>query len=239
MGGVNEPSLQRLMDLFQIPINVGGNCFGLAGHREGGERRFGIVRGQRLDRSHALRQGLRDLGCMPRHPDAGAIDATATAVDEDAIHHDVQVLLPVIHLVIAEKDLAEPWSVSLYAGIALVLFDRGAAAENQTAGTTCQYRGAHVAEAGIDGDGLFGYARLHERLGHPVGRPGLLRAGLQHQADLHRNDRQPQGMHARRIARQDHAEHGRLRLVANRHAALLNAEAARQNGQIQSPRERV
>ena len=73
-------------------------------------------------------------------------------------------------------------------------------------------------------------------LGHAVRRPRLLRARLEHQADLHRNDRQPQRVHAGRVRRQHHAEHRRLRLVADRHAALL-AVAAREDVEIEPARE--
>ena len=89
-------------------------------------------------------------------------------------------------------------------------------------------RRADVAAAGIDRDGLARDAGLEERLGHAVRRPRLLRARLEHQADLHRDDRQPQRVHAGRVRRQHQAEHRGLRLVADRHAALF-AVAARQD----------
>ena len=130
-------------------------------------------------------------------PDAGAVDAAAAAVDEDAVGHDVEVLLPLIDLVVAEEDLAEAGAVRLHARVALVLLDGRGAAEDQAARAVLQHRGADVAEAGVDGDGLLRNAGLDERAGHAIGRPRLLRAGLEHEADLHRNDRQPERVNAR------------------------------------------
>ena len=66
-----------------------------------------------------------------------------------------------------------------------------------------------------------------ERRGHAVRRPRLLRARLEHQADLHRDDRQPQRVHAGRIRRQHQPEHRALRLVADRHAALFAVARSR------------
>ena len=71
-----------------------------------------------------------------------------------AVDHDVEVLLPVIDLVVAEQDLAEAGAVRLHARVALVLLDRGGAAEDQAARAVLQHGRADVAEAGIDGDGL-------------------------------------------------------------------------------------
>jgi len=46
-------------------------------------------------------------------------------------------------------------------------------------------------------------------------------------------------VHTGRIARQHHAEHGRLRLITYRHAAFLHAESALENGDVQPAREGV
>src|SRR5205085_11268955 len=119
---------------------------------------------------------------------------TAAAVDEDAVHHDVEVFAPVVHLVVAEEDLAEAGAVRLDARVALVLLDGGGAAEDEAARAVGEDGGADVAEAGVDGDGLAGDAGLDERLRHAVRGPGLLRAGLEDEANLHGDDRQPEGM---------------------------------------------
>jgi len=76
--------------------------------------------------------------------------------------------------------------------------------------------GAHFSGAGINADGLAGNAGFGKRRRHPIGRPRLLRAGLEDQADLHGDDRQPERMHARRIARQHHAEHRAMTPVRQR-----------------------
>ena len=44
--------------------------------------------------------------------------------------------------------------------------------------------------------GLAAFAGLDEGIGHSKRRPRLLGSGLEHEADLQRNDRQPQGVHA-------------------------------------------
>src|SRR5262249_31938391 len=160
----------------------------------------GILRRQRLDRAHALGQGLGNFAPVPRYPDAGTVDATPAAVDQDAFDHDVQVLLPVIDLVIAEDDLAESGAVSLDARIALVLLNGGGAAEDQATRAMSQHRGADVAQTGIDGHGVLGHPGLNEGLRHAIRSPRLLRARLENQADLERDNWQPKGVHARRVA---------------------------------------
>ena len=79
---------------------------------------------------------------------------------------------------------------------------------------------------GIDRDRLARDAGLEERLGHAIRRPRLLRTGLEDQADLQRDDRQPQRVHARRIRRQHQADDRALRLIADRHAALFAVAGA-------------
>ena len=66
-----------------------------------------------------------------------------------------------------------------------------------------------------------GNPRLEERLGHPVRRPGLLRPRLEHEPDLHRDNRQPERVHARRIRWQDETEDRTLGLETDRHAAFF------------------
>src|SRR5207247_372168 len=82
-----------------------------------------------------------------------------------------------VHLVVTEQDLAEAGAVRLHARVALVLFDRRRAAEDQAARATVQHSRPHVAQTGIDGDSLARHARLNERLAHAVGRPGFLGSG--------------------------------------------------------------
>ena len=98
---------------------------------------FGIFRRQRLDRARcAAARASAIFLRVPRRPDAGAVDAAAAAVDEDAVGHDVEVLLPFVDLVVAQQDLAEAGAVGLHARVALVLLDRGRAAEDQAARAT-------------------------------------------------------------------------------------------------------
>ena len=70
-----------------------------------------------------------------------------------------------------------------------------------------------------------------------IWRPRLLRPGLEHEPDLHRDDRQPEGVDAWRIRRQHEPEHRTLRLKADRHAALF-AVARRQHVEREPARQR-
>src|SRR5207249_9388715 len=133
---------------------------------------------------------------VARRPDAGAVDAAAAAVEEHAVRHDVDVLLPVVHHVVAEYDLAEPGSVDLHTRIAFVTLDGGRAAENHAAAAAPDYLGAHVTEAGINRDRFLWHARFRKCRSHAVRRPGLLRTGLEQQSNLHRDHGQPKRMHA-------------------------------------------
>ena len=128
----------------------------------------------------------------------------------DAVDHQVEVLLPVVDLVVAQQDLAEAGAVGLHARVALVLLDGRRAAEDQAARAVLQHRGADVARR-RDRCAMasLGDAGLEERLRHAIRRPRLLRAGLEHQADLQRDDRQPERVHAGRVRRQHHAQHRR------------------------------
>src|SRR5262245_22606609 len=95
------------------------------------------------------RQPSRDRVCnltrVATCPNAGAIDAAAAAVDENALHHHVEIILPVVHLVVAEKDLGKSRPVSLHAWIAAVSIDSGRSAEDQTAIAAIQHGRADIA----------------------------------------------------------------------------------------------
>src|SRR5689334_9864664 len=121
---------------------------------------------------------------MPRCPHAGAVDAATAGVLEDAVYHDVEVLRPLIHEVIAEDDLAETRAMRLDAGIALVLLDGGGAAEDQATRAVLQHCRTDLAQAGIDGDRFFRDTGLDEGAGHAVWGPGFLWTGLEDESDL-------------------------------------------------------
>jgi len=125
----------------------------------------------------------------------------------------------------------------LDARVASVAVHRRRAAEDQAARTALEHGRSDVAFARIDRDGLAGNAGREERFGHAERRPRLLRSGLEHQADLHRDDGQPERVHAGRVGREDQPEHRAFGLVADRHAAFL-AVASRQHVQIEIARER-
>ena len=122
-------------------------------------------------------------------------------------------------------------------GVAAIAIDRRRAAEDERALAVIEHGRPDVAAAGINRDRFARDARLKERFGHAVRRPRLLRAGLEHEPDLHRDDRQPERMHAGRVRRQHEAEHGALRLEADRHAALF-AVARREHVEREPARQR-
>src|SRR5207249_3254750 len=134
--------------LFQVVFNIFPDCIGLVGNGEGGQGGFRVFRRQRLDGTHAQGQCRGDFLRVARYPDAGAVDAATAAVDEDAVYHDVEVFLPLIHLVVAQDDLAEAGAVRLHARVALVLLDGRRAAEDQAARAVIQHSRPHVAETG-------------------------------------------------------------------------------------------
>ena len=192
-----------------------------SGDGERCQARLGVVGLERTDGGQALGQRVGDLARVTARPDPRAVDAPASAVRVHALDHQIEILLPVVDLVVSEEDLREAGTVRLHFRAAAVAIDRRRAAEDERALAVIEHRSADVAAAGIDRDGLARNARLEERFRHPVRRPRLLRAGLEHEPDLHRDDRQPERMHARRVRRQHEAEHRALRLEADRHATLF------------------
>jgi len=63
---------------------------------------------QRPDGGQPLRQRIGDLARVTACPDAGAVDAAAATVDEHALDHHVEVLLPPVNLVVAAHILEIP-----------------------------------------------------------------------------------------------------------------------------------
>jgi len=122
-------------------------------------------------------------------PICGTVDAAASAIEKDAVGHNVEILFPLVHHIVAEQDLAEAWPVHLYARIAFIPLDCGRSTEDHRAPAASHHLGAHVAESRINSDGLFWYTGHGERRRHAIGGPRLLRAGLEQQTDLHRDHR--------------------------------------------------
>ena len=148
-------------------------------------------------------------------------------------------LLPLVHDVVAEQNFAETGAVHLDARITMIPLHRFRAAKNLHATATVDDFRAHLAAAGINADGFARHARLEKRRRHAIGRPRLLRTGLEHEADLHRDDRHPERVHAGRVGRQHQSEHGRLRLVTYDDAARFHAVAAREDFKVQAAREAI
>src|SRR5262245_29756066 len=73
-----------------------------ARHCECRQTRLWIFGRLDFDRIHSLSKSFADFFRVTRGPYVRAVDAAATAVQEHAVDHHVDVLLPVIHYVVAE-----------------------------------------------------------------------------------------------------------------------------------------
>src|SRR5262249_60944787 len=136
--------------LLEVLIDRLRNRLGLSGHCEGGERCVGI---RRIKRPHACEFLRHRVGNFPRvsaGPDARAIDAAATAVDEDAFDHHVEITLPVIDLIVADENLRKSWTVDLDARVAPVTIDGRSAAKDQAALTGVEDRGADITKPRVN-----------------------------------------------------------------------------------------
>ncbi len=150
---------------------------------------------QHVDRAQLFGQGGGDLVRVPRGPDPGAVDAGAPAVQDNALDHHVEVLLPVVDHVVTDQDLAETGAVNLNPRVPRVLLDRGRATEDEAAVAAGHDSTTDVVPARIETDGLRRDAGLDQRLAHTPRRPGLLRAGLHHESDLQRQYGHPERVH--------------------------------------------
>ena len=221
----------------QVGVDRLRNRVGHARDRECRERCVGMFGRQRPNRGQPLRDRVGDLARVTAGPDARAVDAAPPAVDEHALDHHVEMRLPSVDLVVAEQDLREPRAVRLDARIAAVAIDGRLAAEDQAAGEAVEHGGTAVRFARIDRDRFARDAGLGKRRRHAVRRPRLLRSRLQHEPDLHRDDRHPERVDTGRIGRQHQPEHRALRLIADGHAAFL-AVAAAEHVEREPARER-
>src|SRR6185295_4085585 len=139
--------------------NRGVNGFGLPGNRERRDRRGRIVRRLGVNRAEPFGERLRDFLRVTRRPDARTIDAAAAAVEVNAVRHQIEILLPLIHHVVAEQDFAEARAVNLHARIPVIALHGFGAAEDFDAMTTIDDLGAHLPAARINADGFARHAR--------------------------------------------------------------------------------
>ena len=91
----------------QVGVDRLRDGVGHARDRERREARVGMIGRQRPDGGETLRQRVGDLARVAARPDAGAVDAAAAAVEEHAVDHHVEKLLPPIDLIVAEQNLRE------------------------------------------------------------------------------------------------------------------------------------
>ena len=80
-------------------------------------------------------------------------------------------------------------------------------------------------------------AGLNHRDCYPEGRPRLLGAGFEAQADLQWDRGNPKSVHSGRVAGQHGADHVSLGVVAQHPARMVHAVSARQDAEVESPRE--
>src|SRR6266566_8925560 len=113
---------------------------------------------------------------VPGGPDAGTVDAAPPAVEKHAVHHDVEVLLPAVHHIVTQQNLAEAWPVDLNARVAFVSHHGRGPPEDHAAAGAPDHFGAYISAARVDGDRLPRHARPEERSRHAIGSPRLLRA---------------------------------------------------------------
>ena len=168
-----------------------------------------------------------------------AVDATAAAVQVDAIDHQVQVFFPVVDDVVAQQDLGKAGAVDLDSRVALVLLDGLSAAEHHRPLAGGQQGPAGIVAAGVQRERFGGNPGGDQGGDNAVRSPRFLRTGLQDQSELQRHGGQPQRVHAGRVGRQHGAQHGRLGLIADDHAAIFQAPAPGQNLQRQAAGQAV
>src|SRR5262245_25632469 len=108
-----------------------------------------MIRRQRPDGGKPLRDRIGDLARMPAGPDAGAVDAAAAAVQEHAVDHHVEELLPAIDLIVPDQDLGKAGTVGLDRRVAAIAVHGRRAAENQVAAAAVEDGRADIAEAWI------------------------------------------------------------------------------------------
>src|SRR5688500_2116218 len=101
-----------------------------------------------------LRECVGDLARVTAGPDPRAVDAAPAAVDEHAVDHHVEVLLPPIDLVVAKQDLRKAGAMCLHAGIPAIPIDRRLAAEDEAAREVLEDRGAAIRLSWIYRDGF-------------------------------------------------------------------------------------
>src|SRR5205807_2351652 len=102
------------------------------------------------DRTQPLRQRGSDLLRVTRGPNAGAVDASAAAVEEHAIYHHVDVLFPIVDNIVAKQDLRESWTMRLHFRIAAITLDRRSAAEDHATFGEANHFRADIAESWIN-----------------------------------------------------------------------------------------
>src|SRR5688572_17400215 len=125
--------------------------------------------------------------------------AAPAAVQEHAVDHDIEIALPLIHLIVPEQNLRKARTMRLNARITTIALHCGAAAEDQAASAMLEHGRADVGLPRIHGDGRTRNPCLEERFRHAERGPRLLWAWLEHEPNLQRDDRQPERVHARRI----------------------------------------
>ena len=242
----NHRTQVRTMFAFdQLFSEIGGHVFhavfsqillhhrvGSCCHSRNGERCqlcIRIRRRQNIDRSDLFSDRCCDFPCVSARPDSTAVDATSTRVTEHTFNEQVQIVLPIIYHIIADKHLGETGAMCLYSWIAFVLRNSLRTSEDHTArrfGHDCT---TSIMSTGVQAKRLRWHTSFDEGRYHSVRRPRLLRTGFQCQTNLQRYCWQPECVYAGRVIGQHCTEDRRLRLVADNHAASFLPVTSRED----------
>src|SRR5258708_3680364 len=103
---------------------------------------------------------------MTRRINRRCVDAASATVESNAVSHDLKIFFPMISFIISQYHFAPAWAMHLYVGIALVLFDRGLAAEDQAATTSRHDRSTNIITSRIKANRLLRDASLKKSAGH-------------------------------------------------------------------------
>lgn len=192
--------------LSKVSINDAVDVIRHLGVGESGQTSVFIIGGERLHRAQALGDGIGDFLAILRHQDGGGIDAGAAAVVADGADDDVDVLLPVFDLVLANDDLAPAWAVHLHTWVAFIHLGHGHIAKDQIATAELHHFTAAFVIGRVETKSLGGSTGCDEGLDQTIRGPRLLTAGFDHHRDLQRDGGEPEGIHRRGVARHHQAE---------------------------------
>ena len=151
-----------------------------------------VFGGRRHERAETLGECGGDFLAVFRHDDRRSVDAGTSAVVADGGDHDIEVILPVLDLVLADDDLAPARAMNLHTRIALVHLCHGHVAEDKIATAEFDDFATAFVIGGIKTKGFWRCTCGDEGLDEAKRRPGLLTARLDDHRDLQGDGGQPE-----------------------------------------------